>query len=56
MPTALYVGRQQFKSITPKVGRPKNFSCGREKILKRMKINSHAGENPSGRRRNSTTR
>ena len=22
MPTALYVDRQQFKSITPKVGRP----------------------------------
>ena len=23
MPTALYVDRQQFKSITPKVGRPR---------------------------------
>ena len=28
MPTALYVDRQQFKSITPKVGRPKLFPAG----------------------------
>ena len=31
MPTALYVDRQQFKSITPKVGRP-------EKSMHIMKI------------------
>ena len=32
MPTALYVDRQQFKSITPKVGRP-NFSKTKQWIL-----------------------
>ena len=37
MPTALYVDRQQFKSITPKVGRPKKFTWEKGKFYYEIK-------------------